>query len=133
MSGSGYKETSSGPNSTSASPPTTDIRCGRSRGAALAPGGHGGGGAPAAGLAGLSGLVDSVLAVVERESDAGWLRNPRLVPEAVKLTTLKLLGEAGTDLDPASYAAAAELLGYCPTIERWHETFACQKAGIVNS
>ncbi len=39
--------------------------------------------------------------------------NPRLVPEAVKLTTLKLLGEAGAGPDPASYAAAAELLGYC--------------------
>ncbi len=37
--------------------------------------------------------------------------NPRLVPDAVKLTTLKLLGEAGPD--PASYAAVAELLGYC--------------------
>ncbi len=37
--------------------------------------------------------------------------HPRLVPEAVKLTTLKLLGEAGLDPDP--YAAAAELLGYC--------------------
>ncbi len=37
---------------------------------------------------------------------------PRLVPEAVKLTTLKLLGEAGAGPDPASYAAAAELLGY---------------------
>jgi hypothetical protein len=39
--------------------------------------------------------------------------HPRLVPEAVKLTTLKLLGEAGADPDPASCAAAAELLGYC--------------------
>jgi hypothetical protein len=39
--------------------------------------------------------------------------NPRLVPEAVKLTTLKLLGEAGAGPDAASYAAAAELLGYC--------------------
>ncbi len=37
--------------------------------------------------------------------------HPQLVPEAVKLTTLKLLGEAGAD--PFSYAAAAELLGYC--------------------
>ncbi len=39
--------------------------------------------------------------------------HPRLVPEAVKLTTLKLLGEAGAGPDPASYTAAAELLGYC--------------------
>ncbi len=39
--------------------------------------------------------------------------NPRFVPEAVKLTTLKLLGEVRAGPDPASYAAAAELLGYC--------------------
>ena len=39
--------------------------------------------------------------------------DPRLVPEAVKLTTLKLLGEVGAGKDPASYTAAAELLGYC--------------------
>ena len=39
--------------------------------------------------------------------------NPRLVPEAVKLTTLKLLREAGAGRDPDSYVAAAELLGYC--------------------
>jgi hypothetical protein len=39
--------------------------------------------------------------------------DPRLVPEAVKLTTLKLLGGPGVDHDPASYNAAAELLGYC--------------------
>jgi hypothetical protein len=37
------------------------------------------------------------------------------VPEAVKLTTLKLLKEAGggADPDPHACAAAAELLGYC--------------------
>ncbi len=34
--------------------------------------------------------------------------NPRLVPDAVMLTTLKLLGEAGTGPDPALYTAAAE-------------------------
>ena len=39
--------------------------------------------------------------------------HPRLVPEAVKLTTLKLLGEAGVRSDPASSVDAAELLGYC--------------------
>ena len=39
--------------------------------------------------------------------------HPRLVPEAVKLTTLKLLGEAGANPDSRPYAAAAELLGYC--------------------
>jgi hypothetical protein len=37
--------------------------------------------------------------------------HPRLVPEAVKLTTLKLL--KGLGLDPRSYASAAELLAYC--------------------
>ena len=31
----------------------------------------------------------------------------------MKLTTLKLLGEAGAGPDPASYAVAAKLLGYC--------------------
>ena len=41
--------------------------------------------------------------------------SPRLVPDAVMLTTLKLLGEAGAGAgpDPAPYAAVAELLGYC--------------------
>lgn len=39
--------------------------------------------------------------------------HPQLVPEAVKLTILKLLGEVGAGRDPASCAAAAELLGYC--------------------
>jgi hypothetical protein len=39
--------------------------------------------------------------------------HPQLAPEAVKLTTLKLLGEAGVGRDPAAYATAAELLGYC--------------------
>ncbi len=39
--------------------------------------------------------------------------NPRLVPDAVKLTTLKLLGEADAGPDPTPYAAVAELLGYC--------------------
>ncbi len=39
--------------------------------------------------------------------------HPLLVPEAVKLTTLNLLGEASANPDPRPYAAAAELLGYC--------------------
>ncbi len=39
--------------------------------------------------------------------------HPRLVPEAVKLTTLNLLGDAGAGPDPRPHAAAAELLGYC--------------------
>ena len=40
--------------------------------------------------------------------------HPRFVPEAVKLTTLKLLNEAGVAAsDPRSHEAAAELIGYC--------------------
>ncbi len=41
--------------------------------------------------------------------------HPRLVPEAVKLTTLKLLNEADSGASPAprAYDAAAEMLGYC--------------------
>ncbi len=40
--------------------------------------------------------------------------HPRLVPDAVKLTTLKLLQEArGANPGPLPYAATAELLGYC--------------------
>ncbi len=40
--------------------------------------------------------------------------HPRLVPEAVKLTALKLLKEAvGANPSPRAYATVAELLGYC--------------------
>ncbi len=41
--------------------------------------------------------------------------HPILVPEAVKLTTLKLLkeGDSGASLPPRAYDAAAEMLGYC--------------------
>ena len=39
--------------------------------------------------------------------------HPRLVPEAVKLTTLRLLEEVGAKRDAAACAAAAELLAYC--------------------
>jgi hypothetical protein len=41
--------------------------------------------------------------------------HPRLVPEAVKLTVVKLLGEHAPGRAPApqSYRAAAELIGYC--------------------
>ncbi len=41
--------------------------------------------------------------------------HPRLAPEAVKLTTLKLLKEAdsGVSVAPLAYDAAAEMLGYC--------------------
>jgi len=39
---------------------------------------------------------------------------PRLAPNALKLTTLKLIKEAiGANPGPLPYAAAAELLGYC--------------------
>ncbi len=41
--------------------------------------------------------------------------HPRLVPEAVKLTILRLLKEADSGASPAprAYDAAAEMLGYC--------------------
>jgi hypothetical protein len=42
--------------------------------------------------------------------------HPRTVPEAVKLTTVKLIKESmtgGTSPRPRDYAAAAALLGYC--------------------
>lgn len=39
--------------------------------------------------------------------------HPRTVPEAVKLTALKLLKEAGGASDAPDNAAAAELLAYC--------------------
>ncbi len=41
--------------------------------------------------------------------------HPRLVPEAVKLTILKLLKEAdsGASPVPRAYYAAAEMLGFC--------------------
>ena len=37
--------------------------------------------------------------------------HPRLVPDAVKLTAIKLLAEAKAD--PRAYDAAAEMLAYC--------------------
>lgn len=41
--------------------------------------------------------------------------HPNLVPEAVKLTAVKLLKEQATGFDPAPqfYRAAAEIIGYC--------------------
>ena len=41
--------------------------------------------------------------------------HPNLVPEAVKLTAVKLLREqaAGCDLEPQTHRAAAEVLAYC--------------------
>ncbi len=43
--------------------------------------------------------------------DAGI--HPRLVPEAIKLTTLKLLKESGEQAADHECAAAAEILVYC--------------------
>jgi len=37
--------------------------------------------------------------------------HPRFVPEAIKLTTMKLLKEA--DVEPRPYDATAEILSYC--------------------
>jgi hypothetical protein len=41
--------------------------------------------------------------------------HPRLVPEAIKLTTVKLLKEDANHPDPPGrlYTAAAEMIGYC--------------------
>jgi hypothetical protein len=40
--------------------------------------------------------------------------HPRLVPEAVKLTMLSLIkGQAGPSPKPETFAAAAEIIGYC--------------------
>ncbi len=40
--------------------------------------------------------------------------HPNLVPDAVKLTAVKMLKEqAGSDPAPQSYRAAAEIVGYC--------------------
>lgn len=43
--------------------------------------------------------------------------HPRLVPEAVKLATVKLLQERAKDraLEPRSYREAAEIIAYCMT------------------
>ena len=43
--------------------------------------------------------------------------HPRLVPEAVKLTAVKLLQERAKDraLEPRSYREAAEIIAYCMT------------------
>jgi len=37
--------------------------------------------------------------------------HPRFVPEAIKLTTVRLLAKAG--IEPRPYGAVAEILGYC--------------------
>ena len=61
------------------------------------------------GLFGIFGRSHKLQRLDQALRDVGL--HPRLVPDAVKLTTLKLLEEAGAD--PASYVATAELLGYC--------------------
>ncbi len=64
------------------------------------------------GLFGMFGRAPELQRLDQALRDGGL--HPRLVPEAVKLTTLKLLQEAcGADPGPLPYAAAAELLGYC--------------------
>ena len=64
------------------------------------------------GLFGIFGRSTELRRLDEALRGAGL--HPRRVPEAVKLTTLKLLKEArGEDPDPRAVAAAAELLGYC--------------------
>ena len=78
---------------------------------AFAPGRGGASLLPMLGLFGIFGRSQELQRLDQALRGVGL--NPRLVPDAVMLTTLKLLGEAGDDLDAASYAAAAELLGYC--------------------
>ncbi len=79
---------------------------------AFAPAG-GGGNLPAMlGLFGMFGRSLELQNLDQALRDGGL--HPRLVPDAVKLTTLKLLKEAGgANPGPRFYAAAAELLGYC--------------------
>ncbi len=79
---------------------------------AFAPGG-GGGSLPAMlGLFGMFGRSQELPSLDQALRDGGL--HPRLVPDAVKLTTVKLLTEAaGANPGPRLYAAAAELLGYC--------------------
>ena len=56
---------------------------------------------------------DAELQRLDQALRSGGL-HPRLVPEAVKLTTVKLIKEAvGANPGPRPYAATAELLGYC--------------------
>jgi hypothetical protein len=65
------------------------------------------------GLFGIFGRAQGLRRLDDAFRDVGL--DPRRVPEAVKLTALKLLKEAGGGADPEtrSCAAAAELLGYC--------------------
>ena len=61
------------------------------------------------GLFGIFGRSHKLQRLDEALRDVGL--HPRLVPDAVKLTTVKLLDEEGAD--PSAYAATAALLGYC--------------------
>ena len=64
------------------------------------------------GVFGIFGRSDELQRLDQALRDGGL--HPRLVPEAVKLTTLKLLKEAcGANPGPRPYAATAELLSYC--------------------
>ena len=79
---------------------------------AFAPGVWGGSLPAMLGLFGMFGRSQELQSLDQALRDGGL--HPRLVPDAVKLTTLKLLKEAaGANPGPRQYAAVAELLGYC--------------------
>ncbi len=79
---------------------------------AFAPGVWGGSLLAMLGLFGMFGRSQELQSLDQALRDGGL--HPRLVPDAVKLTTLKLLKEAGgANPCPRQYEAAAELLGYC--------------------
>ena len=66
------------------------------------------------GLFNLFGRSDDLKALDQALREAGL--HPRAVPEAVKLTTVRLLKEergAGTRITDAAWAGAAQLLGFC--------------------
>jgi hypothetical protein len=79
---------------------------------AFAPGWWGGSLPAMLGLFGMFGRSQELQSLDQALRDGGL--HPRLVPDAVKLTTVKLLKEAaGANPGAGQYAAAAELLGYC--------------------
>ena len=65
------------------------------------------------GLFNLFGRAPELKALDDALREAGL--HPQTVPEAVKLTTVRLLKEAnaGASLSGAAYADAAQLLGFC--------------------
>jgi hypothetical protein len=64
------------------------------------------------GLFGIFGRSQELQSLDQALRDCGL--PPRLVPESVELSTLKLLKDTGgPNPGPRHYAAAAELLGYC--------------------